>query len=134
MILLSDAVVSHYDIQFKNTYGFNSATNYVFFVSQWIAFFLVIIASQFRPYRISYIVPIYITSLSFYWLYFTSEFDDKSYFNIYVFGFSILLLIVISLIALINTKEQKEIAEKKTKLELLENIFDLTMLRIKIKS
>ena len=134
MILLSDAVVSHYDIQIKNTYGFNSASNYVFFASQWIAFYLVIIASQFRPYRISYIVPIYIVSLSFYWLYFTNEFDNKSYFSIYVFGFSLLLLIVISVIALLNKEEEKVNNEKKTKLELLENIFDLTMLRINTKS
>ena len=134
MILLSDGVVSHYDIQLKNNYGFNSTTNYVFFVSQWIAFLLVIIASQFKPYRISFIVPIYTVCLSFYWLYFTDQYSDKSYFSIYVLGFSILLLIVVTLIALINKKEEKERDEKKTKLELLENIFDLTILRIKTKS
>ncbi|MVO09781.1 hypothetical protein GOQ30_11485 [Flavobacterium sp. TP390] len=131
MILLSDLFVSYYNIEFKNIYGFNSTTNFVFWLSMMISQFLIIIAAQFKPYRISYLAPIYIISLSLYWIFFSNDYDNKSYFNIYVLGFSLALLVVISLISMIMNKEKVETEQKNAKLKLLENIFDLTVLKIK---
>lgn len=131
MILLSDLFVSYYNIEFKNIYGFNSTTNFVFWLSMMVSQLLLIIAAQFKPYRISYLAPIYIISLSLYWIFFSSDYDNKSYFNIYVLGFSLALLVVISLISMIVNKEKIETEQKNAKLKLLENIFDLTVLKIK---
>ena len=131
MILLSDLFVSYYNIEFKNIYGFNSTTNFVFWLSMMVSQLLLIIAAQFKPYRISYLAPIYIISLSLYWIFFSNDYDNKSYFNIYVLGFSVALLVVISLISMIMNKEKIEAEQKNAKLKLLENIFDLTVLKIK---
>ena len=106
MILLSDLFVSYYNIEFKNIYGFNSTTNFVFWLSMMVSQLLLIIAAQFKPYRISYLAPIYIISLSLYWIFFSNDYDNKSYFNIYVLGFSVALLVVISLISMIMNKEK----------------------------
>ena len=119
------------NIEFKNIYGFNSTTNFVFWLSMMVSQLLLIIAAQFKPYRISYLAPIYIISLSLYWIFFSSEYDNKSYFNIYVLGFSIALLLVVSLISMIVNKEKIETENNNAKLALLENIFDLTVLKIK---
>ena len=131
MILLSDLFVSYYNIEFKNIYGFNSTPNFVFWLSMMVSQLLLIIAAQFKPYRISYLAPIYIISLSLYWIFFSNDYDNKSYFNIYVLGFSVALLVVISLISMIMNKEKIEAEQKNAKLKLLENIFDLTVLKIK---
>lgn len=131
MILLSDLFVSYYNIEFKNIYGFNSTTNFVFWLSMMVSQLLLIIAAQFKPYRISYLAPIYIISLSLYWIFFSNDYDNKSYFNIYVLGFSLAFLVVISLISMIMNKEKIETEQNNAKIKLLENIFDLTVLKIK---
>ncbi|WP_130735482.1 hypothetical protein [Flavobacterium sp. J27] len=133
MILLSDLYVSHYHIEFKNIYGFNSTSNFVFWLSMMVSQLLLIIAAQFKPYRISYLAPIYLISLSLYWIFFSNDYDNKSYFNLYVLGFSLALLIIVSLISMIVNKEKIETENKNAKLKLLENIFDLTVLKIKKK-
>lgn len=134
MILLSDIFVENFKIEFDNLYGFNSTSNFVFWLSMMISQFVIIIASQFKPYRISYIVPVYIISLSLYWIFFSDDFSNKSYFNIYVLGFSIALLIAISLISVLVNKEKAQEQENSSRLELFERIFDLTVLKIKKKN
>ena len=131
MILLSDIFVDYYGIEIANRYGFTTTSNFVYWISMMISQLLLIIATQFKPYRISYLAPIYLISLSIYWIMFSGEFDNKSYFNIYVFGFSLLLLAILSLISMLVNKEKIEAENKNAKLKLLENIFDLTVLKIK---
>lgn len=131
MILLSDIFVDYYGIEIANRYGFTTTSNFVYWISMMISQLLLIIAAQFKPYRISYLAPIYLISLSIYWIMFSGEFDNKSYFNIYVFGFSLLLLAILSLISMLVNKEKIEAENKNAKLKLLENIFDLTVLKIK---
>lgn len=133
MILLSDIFVSHYKIEFDNLYGFNSTSNFVFWFSMMLSQLILIIAAQFKPYRISYLSPVYIISLSIYWIMFTTDYDNKSYFNIYVLGFSIALLIVVSLISVLVNKEKIETETHNSRVQLLERIFDLTVLKIKKK-
>lgn len=133
MILLSDLFVDHYNINFENTYGFSSTSNFAYSISIMISPLIIILASQLKPYRISYLVPIYIISLSLYWIFFSDEFSNKSYFNIYVFGFSIILLLVISLISILVNKEKQEAIATSSRMELLERVFDLTVLKIKKK-
>ncbi|CAM4117224.1 MULTISPECIES: hypothetical protein [Flavobacterium] len=133
MILLSDIFIVHYGIEFDNLYGFNSTSNFVFWLSMMVSQLLIIIVSQFRPFRISYLVPVYIISLSLFWIFFSDEYDNKSYFNIYVLGFSIALMLVISMISILVNKEKLEAQATSSRMELLERVFDLTVLKIKKK-
>lgn len=130
-LLLSDVIVDHFNITFTKIYGFNSTSNFVFFVSQWISYLLLIVMIQFKPYRLSYIVPIYVNLLSLYWVFFSVIGDTKQYFVISVLGVSILFLILISFISISFRKEIEENIEKDAKLEVLEKIFDLTVLMVK---
>lgn len=131
--MLSDVLVDKYGIEFENLHGYNSTSNYVYWLSMMISPMILIIASQFKPYRLSYFAPIYVISLSLYWIFFTDDYNDKSYFNLYLIGFTIVLLIIISSIATVLNKEYLEKKSENSRVELLERIFDLTVLKVKEK-
>lgn len=126
LILLADKFCLFLNIKFKNNYGFPDTEQFVWYFSQIIVLVLVIIAVQFKPYKISYYIPIYISFLQLYWLLFSPTFSDSSFFNWYVFGSSILFVISIFFISSFFKKDE----EDKERLSVLENILDLTYLQI----
>ncbi|OWP83228.1 hypothetical protein BWK59_11670 [Flavobacterium davisii] len=127
LLLLSDVTLDFLGITFDNIYGFNSTSNFVFFVSQWISYLLIIVMVQLKPYRLSYISPIYINLLSLYWLFFSIKGDTKEYFYISVFGASILFLLLITFISFAFRKEKEE----NERVQFLEKFFDLTVLMVR---
>ncbi|CAM4175259.1 MULTISPECIES: hypothetical protein [Flavobacterium] len=133
MILLGDIFIDHYQIEFDNLYGYNSTSNFVYWLSMMVSQVILIIASQFRPYRISYLSPLYILFLNMYWIFISDDYNDKSYFNIGVLGISFAILVAVSLITMIINKEKQEAIATSSRMELLERVFDLTVLKIKKK-
>lgn len=130
-LFMADVIFEKFNITVSNTYGFSSSGNYIFHIFQWFTFLLILFIVQFKPYRISYFSPIYVILLSLYWVYFTNEYTDKTYFNVYVLGVTLALLLGLKVLSKIYDQNKQEDLEKSSKLKMLESFFDLTVLRIK---
>ena len=128
--LFADLIFSYFGIQFKNTYGFNSSENFIFYNGLLISVLLNIVAGRLKPFLLSYLIPLYCIILSFYWIYFL-EYSDKEVFNIYVFIISVTTLLIVSIITIKAKKhfeQEKELVLKNT---LLEKVLDLSILTLK---
>ena len=126
IILLSDKLSVYFNIKLTNNHGFVNSEQLIWATSQIITLLIVIFANQFKPYKISYFIPIYISFLQLYWIFFSPTFSDSSIFNWYVFGSSILFALSIFFISSFFNKDK----EQKERLSLLESVLDLTYLQI----
>ena len=131
ILLIMDVILDKFNIQFSNTFGFNSSSNFVFFISQWLAIILIIVSNKLNPFNISFFSPIYFLGLNFYWLIFTRDYNSKDLFSFSVFGISVICVALLVLIAnkyKIYNDKQKALSKK---MEMLENILDLSILKAK---
>jgi hypothetical protein len=126
IILLLDKICVYFDIHLENNHGFANTEQFAWLFSQIIVLLIVIFANQFKPYKISYFIPIYVSFLQLYWLFFSATYSDTSIFNWYVFGSSILFALSIFFISSFFNKDK----EQKERLSLLESVLDLTYLQI----
>ncbi|MFC4818132.1 hypothetical protein [Flavobacterium sp. GCM10023249] len=125
-ILLLDKISVYFNIKLNNNYGFADTEQLAWACSQTIALLIVIFANQFKPYKISYYIPIYISFLQLHWIFFSTTYSDTSIFNWFVFGASLLFALSIFFISSFFNKDK----EQKERLSLLESVLDLTYLQI----
>lgn len=129
LLFISDQLVELFDIEIQNTHGFNSPANFAFFIGTWIGIIILIIAFKLKPFTLSFVVPIYNVSLSLYWVFFTNEYTNKSFFNGYIIVSTIAIILILSYISAMYNKYQKSQADKKERIKLLEAVLDLSILK-----
>jgi hypothetical protein len=106
---------------FDNNYGFANSNTFVWTICQVISPLLICFFSHFRPYKITYCIPIYIYAIILYWI-FNPPKDDKNYFNAYAIGSIILFVLCVFLYSKYSKKER----ELRKRVTLLESILDLS--------
>lgn len=99
--------------------------DYVWVLMQSIAPLFIIIGAQLKPYRVAYLVPVYVYCLQLSWS-LTDNRNDHYLANAYAIGICILVLIVFYILITVNNKyarirseEMEFIEESKQVLEIL---------------
>lgn len=107
-ILFSDKVI---DFQLSNTFGYSDSATFVWVFTQTISPIILVIGSIFKPYKISYIIPIYFYCIQLIWVFDASLKFDNSLLQLYaigcVLGF-VFLTLTINYIISKATKERNE--------------------------
>ena len=132
LVLVADVLIfSKFNINFKNNFGYSNTPNFIYAISQSIAVVIILITIilKLRPYKVVYLIPFYIEILQIQWV-FSDTYSEKSYFNIYVFG---LTLIMAFIIVVINSLIKDEI-NKDAKISYLEAVLDLQLSLISNKN
>jgi len=119
LILYLDKVFKILNITFTLPAKFeNTDGEFSFFIWVWaqtLSPLFLILGTFNRPYRVSYLVPIFCYSVQIYFLAFDYELIDDSYIFLYFLGTFTIILIIFKIIAVINKYrlEQKINAAKK---------------------
>jgi hypothetical protein len=108
LILFSDKVIT---FELDNNYGFNDTPTFIWIFSQSLSPFLILLGSLFKPFKISYFIPVYIYSIQIYWVFQPDIFFDNVFLQTYAIG-SVLGFILLSYIIYrvnnIKSKRDKE--------------------------
>jgi hypothetical protein len=123
LILFTDKVT---DFHFENNFGFKSTKTFIWVLCQSISPFLLAFAPVFKPFRTSYLVPIYIYTIQIYWVFKPSVKFDDYYLQTYAVGACVLFLLftyVLSRAKILHDQRAIEtkqfIKEQRESLELL---------------
>ncbi|MDI9310831.1 MAG: hypothetical protein QM535_11500 [Limnohabitans sp.] len=129
-VMLIDVFLNYIDftIGIRNLHGFNSETNLISFISQWIAIFLILISVKLGAYNITYLSPIYSTLLSIYWVLSDCYGNEKPFLVFSMIGLSLIILVVLLIFGELLNREKKLKEIKIEKNKALEEFLDLTIL------
>ncbi len=116
--LLSDKI---FTFELENNFGYNNTPALIWSVVQIVSPVIIIFATFFKPFRISYLVPVYLYFVQLYFV-FSSESNDNSLIYFYAIGCVISFLI---LVFVINRIFRKNNELKNAKISLLEALLDL---------
>lgn len=120
VILITDKIYPN--LQLSNNYGYQDTQTFIWVLSQTLSPFLILIAVFLKPYRISYMVPVYLYFIQMYWVFDPSlKWDDKLL-HLYASG------VVISFIVLAIGGSyiiQRAHNRKAQKIQLLNSMLDL---------
>lgn len=108
LILFTDKV---FPFELENKFGFGKTSTFIWVLSQTLSPILLIIASAFRPFKTAYIIPVYIYTIQFIWIFRPNIRFDDYYLQTYAIGTTIgflLMLYIIYRFNLIKTKRQLE--------------------------
>ncbi len=127
LILFADKV---FTFELINNYGFKKTSTFIWVFSQSLSPMLLLIASIFKPYKTSYLIPIYIYTIQIVWV-FNPQIKFVDYFlQLYAIGaafFYLLLSFIIFKISKMKFRREKEILETQKELketvEILRNNF-----------
>lgn len=111
LILFTDKVT---DFQLENNYGFKSTKTFIWVLCQTISPFLMAFASVFKPFKTSYLVPIYIYVIQIYWVFKPSVQFDDYYIQSYAVGACVLFLLftyMVSKIKILHDRRAKDTEE-----------------------
>ena len=118
---ISDKVIT---FELANNFGFSDTSTFVWTTSQTLAPILMALGAFLKPYRISYLVPIYLFTVQFIWIFGTSyEFDD-ALLHFYAIGIVICFLI---LVITINSLFSIAFKRQDSKMSFLEKALDLSI-------
>ena len=111
-------------VEFTNNYGLADSATLLWVVTQSIAPILICFASAFKPFRIAYIVPIYLYTLQLFWMFSSSDpkSDDRDFMYIYCLGSVVLFVLIIILF----NKFFKKQNDLKKRVSVLEALLDLS--------
>ncbi len=108
LILFSDKVFS---FELKNNFGFKKTSTFIWVISQTLSPILLLLASVFKPYKTSYLIPVYIYAIQLYWIFQPNVLIDNIYLHTYAIGSCFAFVLLIYVIYKINglkLKKQKE--------------------------
>jgi hypothetical protein len=131
---MGDIILKDVDFNVTNLHGFNSFTNLLSFLCQWIAILIVIVGCKLRAYNISFISPVYSVFLSIYWVFSDSVGIDKPFFVASVLGVSLIFIILMVYLSKVTLKEIEKEQIIQEELKLLHKILDLNLLTTKKSS
>lgn len=119
LLLLSDKVFS---FKLEDNFHFQDTKTFIWVVSQSLSPLLLAFAANFKPYRLSYIIPAYLYFIQLYWVFNPSIQFDDALLHLYAIGF---VIVFIFLVRLINIRIYKARFESPEEIGLLKNILDL---------
>ncbi len=122
LILYLDKVLKYMNYEFDIPTKFTDAgmvfQTFIWLWSQTLAPILIICGALLKPYRLSYLIPLFCYSLQLYLLAFDTRVVDDSYIALYAFGTFILILgIVFGIKYLLHYLFQRKIATLKKELK-----------------
>jgi hypothetical protein len=106
---------------FENNFGYNNSQTLAWTFAQMFVPIIIILCGFLNPYKIAYLVPVYIYSIQIYFI-FSSDTNDKSLMHLYAIGSVICFLITVFVFNIIFKKEEN-LRERVT---LLESVLDLS--------
>ncbi|MEM8506192.1 MAG: hypothetical protein AAF717_00120 [Bacteroidota bacterium] len=106
----------------KQNFGFKSPTSFIWSFFQSLTPLVLIFAFFFKPYRISYLIPIYIFSIQLYWVFDPSYQMDNPLLHVYAIG---AVIGFIGLVVIINVALHKARKEETGRRELTNLLLDL---------
>lgn len=121
VILYTDKVAT---FQLENNYGFADTQTFIWVFSQTLSPILIILGANLRPYRIAYLIPIYLYSVQTYWIFRPGVFFDDIYLQAYSIGLTIGFTL---LIVIINKLFRKAEETKNVKSSFIEEALDLSI-------
>lgn len=133
ILVADDLIITRFNINFENNFGFTSTANLVYSNSQSICVMLLILSFLIKqkPFKIFYLSVVYVEILQFYWVFFSKEHSSYGYFNIYALGLTILF----ALFTIFLNRVVKNEIDKNAKIDFLQTMLDLQLtLRDKNKS
>lgn len=107
-LLVLDKIFDILDIESSHTFGYSNFSNFIWAFTQSVAPILMIIGFYMKPYKISFIVPVYCYCLQLIWVFGISHSDQNMQY-LYAFGISLLYVVLVFVLKLIIfTAKQKE--------------------------
>ena len=120
LMLFSDKVLT---IELTNNFGFKNTSTFLWVLTQSLSPFLLVLASVFKPYRISYTIPVYFYTIQLYWVFDPSLKMDDALLHLYAFGSVLGFLLLSYVIIRINDlKTRKQLMDEEFKKETKEVI------------
>jgi hypothetical protein len=121
-ILYLDKVFKYLDIEFVIPNKFVEAgivfQTFIWLWSQTLAPILIISGAMFRPYKLSYLIPLFCYSLQLYLLAFDTRVVDDTYIGLYAFGtFVLILSVILGIKWLLHNLFQRKLASIKQELK-----------------
>jgi hypothetical protein len=118
IMLICDKLFSFH---FENNFGYNNSQTLAWTCAQMFVPIIIILCVFLNPYKVAYLVPVYIYSIQVYFIFSTST-NDQNLMHLYAIGSVICFLITVFVFNLIFKKEE-DLREKVT---LLESVLDLS--------
>lgn len=109
-------------IELKNTYAFNTSTDFFWMLGISICPAILIIGILLKPYKISLIIPLLVSITQVVFIFSPSKIDESTYWQwFYGIIFTIFSLLVTYLITIIFREEEN----KSMRIQAIENMLDL---------
>ncbi|QYS86284.1 hypothetical protein JJC03_15360 [Flavobacterium oreochromis] len=121
LISYLDKYVIVYSIRFNNNFGYNSSADLVWATSTTIAPLLLIIGANLRPYKISYIFPVYTYTTYLFWV-FRGEKTDYGWSKFYAIFITLLFVFFMIGMSKIKKKKKRKRRNKKENYVSRENV------------
>ncbi|MGG6230941.1 hypothetical protein [Tenacibaculum sp. SDUM215027] len=104
-ILFIDKVTKGFHLE--NNFGYDDTETFIWVISQTLSPLILITASVFKPYKTSYLIPIYIYAIQLYWVFESNALLDNGYLHIYATGFCLSFLLLSYVVFKINSLKNK---------------------------
>jgi cytochrome c biogenesis protein CcdA len=119
LILFTDKVIN---LELTNNFGFKDSQTFIWAFTQTISPMILALGAAFRPYRLSYAIPVYFYFIQLYWV-FNTQIDD-TLLHIYALGCSLGFIL---LILLVDRFLKRANHARNSKLTFLEKALDLSI-------
>lgn len=117
--LFTDKIITY---EFQNLYGFADSQTFLWVASQTIGPIIFCIAAMFKPYKISYSIPIYFYTIQLYWIFDPSLKMDDLLLHVYAAGAVLLFLVIVRMINMYVFRASEEHLQQ---VRVLESLLDL---------
>ena len=118
-ILFTDKVI-HFEL--KNNFGFEDSQTFIWAFTQTVSPLLLVLGAVFKPYRLSYAVPVYFYFIQLYWIFNTQA--DDTLLHLYALGCSLTFIL---LIILLDQVLKRAYDLRNSKISFLEKALDLSI-------
>jgi hypothetical protein len=118
VMLICDKLFSFH---FENNFGYNNSQTLAWTCAQMFVPIIIILCVFLNPYKIAYLVPVYIYSIQIYFI-FSMSTNDQALMHLYAAGSVACFLITVFVFNLIFKKEENLLQ----KVSLLESVLDLS--------
>jgi len=121
IILFSDKI---FYFELSNTHGFADSQTFVWVLTQSLSPLLIVLAALIRPYKVSYLVPVYFYTIQLYWVFDPALKLDDYLLHVYAIG---VCFFIATAVLFINRFFNRTIAQKEARISLLEEMLDLSI-------
>jgi len=109
---------------FSNTHGFADSQTFIWVLTQSLSPLIIVLGALMRPYKITYLVPVYYYTIQLYWIFDPQLTLDDSLLHVYAGGVCVFVALAS---VIINNFFNRSIQNRATKINVLEEMLDLSM-------